>query len=140
MNKSDIRWKQRFNNFVQAFRTLEEAVELAQQRKLSNLEKQGMIQAFEYTHELAWNVLKDYLEEMGHTGLTGSKDSTRLAFKQGLIQLGEAWMEMIKARNQTSHTYKQETANKITQQIRDTFFGVFQEFSKKFTSLCDNNG
>jgi len=106
----DIRWKQRFNNYLRALQTLTEAVELAQTRDLSNLEEQGMIQGFEFTHELAWNVLKDYLEEKGIVGIIGSKDATRLAFKNGLIDDGEAWMDMIKARNLSSHTYNQETA------------------------------
>ena len=71
----DIRWKQRFNNFLKALQTLTEAVELAQQRPLSKLEQQGLIQGFEFTHELAWNVLKDYLEEQGFVGIIGSKNA-----------------------------------------------------------------
>lgn len=63
----DIRWKQRFNNFLQAFQELKDAVVLAKSRELSRLEKQGVIQGFEYTHELSWNVLKDYLNEQGGT-------------------------------------------------------------------------
>ena len=69
----DIRWKQRFNNYLKAFQTLVEAVELARSRELSKLEQQGLIQSFEFTHELAWNVLKDYLEDKGIAGLIGSK-------------------------------------------------------------------
>lgn len=56
----DIRWKQRFSNYINAFEQLQEAVELSRERELSMLEKQGLIQAFEYTHELAWNVMKDF--------------------------------------------------------------------------------
>ena len=64
---ADIRWKQRFNNYSKAFQTLVAAVELSRSRELSELEEQGVIQSFEFTHELAWNVLKDYLEEKGIT-------------------------------------------------------------------------
>ena len=99
-----IRCKQRFNNYLKAFQTLIEAAELAHSRELSKLEQQGLIQSFEFTHELAWNVLKDYLEDKGITGLIGSKDATREAFKNGLIEQGENWMKMIEARNKTSHT------------------------------------
>ncbi|MDD5229043.1 MAG: nucleotidyltransferase substrate binding protein [Methylococcales bacterium] len=95
MNNSnqDIRWKQRFHNYLKAFQTLIEAVELVQIRELSKLEQQG----FEFTHELAWNVLKDYLEHKGFVDLTGSRDATRTAFKNGLIAGGDVWMAMIKA-------------------------------------------
>ena len=113
----DIRWKQRFQNFVSALRTLTQAIELSQQRPLSLLEKQGLIQGFEFTHELAWNVLKDFLEFQGYTEIIGSRDATRLAFQNELIADGEAWMDMIKARNQTSHTYNLNVAERISQDI-----------------------
>lgn len=87
---TDVRWMQRFNNYVQAFRELESAVALAKERVLSKLEKQGLIQGFEYTHELSWNLMKDYLTEQGYTSLIGSKDTTRQAFKSGLVSDGES--------------------------------------------------
>jgi dipeptidase len=65
MKNQDIRWMQRFQNYRQALARLSEAVALSRQRALSELEEQGLIQAFEFTHELAWNVLKDYLEAAG---------------------------------------------------------------------------
>ena len=105
MSDQDIRWIQRFAHYSQAFSQLKEAVELAHTRRLSKLEEQGLIQAFEFTHELAWNTLKDFLEERGAHDLYGSRDATREAFKRGLIENGEAWMDMIKSRNLTSHTY-----------------------------------
>ena len=95
MTTQDIRWIQRYNHFAQAFEQLERAVELSNQRPLTELEEQGMIQAFEYTHELAWNVLKDFLENQGLRNLYGSKDSTREAFKRGLIENGEVRMDII---------------------------------------------
>ena len=131
----DIRWKQRFNNFVRAFRRLDDAVQLKQSRDLSELEEQGLIQAFEFTHELAWNVLKDYLEEQGVVGLIASKDSTREAFKLGLIEDGDVWMEMIKLRNLTSHTYDEQVAEKVSSAIVKQFYPAFVQFSKKFTAL-----
>src|SRR6266576_2628990 len=101
----DIRWRQRLQSFRKAFGQLSKAAIVAGQRELSDLEQQGLIQAFEFTHELAWNVLKDFLEFRGTINLYGSKDATREAFTAGLIEDGEAWMAMIKSRNQTSHTY-----------------------------------
>ena len=58
--ENDIRWQQRFSNFQKALEQLEKAINLSEERELSNLEKQGLIQAFEFTHELSWNVMKDF--------------------------------------------------------------------------------
>ena len=135
MSDQDIRWIQRFAHFSQAFSQLKEAVELAQVRKLSKLEEQGLIQAFECTHELAWNTLKDFLEERGAHNLYGSKDTTREAFKRGLIENGEAWMEMITSRNLTSHTYNEGTAAQIASAILETYFSEFAVLQDKMESL-----
>ncbi len=125
MNTPDIRWIQRLDHFAKAFSQLKEAVELSQQRRLSRLEEQGLIQAFEYTHELAWNTLKDFLENRGVRNLYGSKDATREAFRSGLIENGDAWMEMIKSRNLTTHTYDETTASKIAAAILDSYYAEF---------------
>src|SRR3990167_1523928 len=114
--KDDLRWKQRFSNYKKALAQLEKFIA---QGKLNELEEHGLIQAFEYTHELAWNVLRDYLIEQGHINLYGSRDATREAFKLDLIHDGETWMEMIKDRNRTSHTYNQKTANQIVVNIKE---------------------
>jgi nucleotidyltransferase substrate binding protein (TIGR01987 family) len=132
----DIRWKQRFHNFQKALQTLRQAAELAAQRQLSELEKQGLVQGFEFTHELGWNVLKDYLEEQGVAGLIGSKNAARAAFKNGLIEDGEVWMEMIRARNLSSHTYNQETAEELVEAILHRFHPVFEELARKFNLLA----
>ncbi len=81
MSEQDIRWQQRFNNYTKALAQLRDAVTLAQQRSLSKLEQQDLIQGFEFTHELAWKTLKDFLEHRGVLDLYGSKDATRQAFK-----------------------------------------------------------
>jgi len=133
----DIRWKQRFNNFLRAFQTLSRAVALAEQRELSELEEQGLIQGFEFTHELAWNLLKDYLEDKGIIGLIGSKDASRSAFKQGLIEEGEVWMDMIKARNLSSHTYNQEIAEDIVENILQRFYPAFENLAQKMNAFLD---
>lgn len=125
MNQQDIRWKQRFANFEKALLQLENAVELSGQRQLSNLEKQGVIQAFEFTHELAWNVLKDYLEDQGNQNVKGSKDATREAFKVALIADGEQWMAMIQSRNISSHTYDERVAEQLVSVIIKHYFPLF---------------
>ena len=125
MNHQDIRWQQRFSNYKKALLQLQNAVELNGQRALSNLEKQGVIQAFEFTHELAWNVLKDYLEDQGNQNVKGSKDATREAFKVALIADGEQWMAMILSRNISSHTYDERTADQLVSVIIKQYFPLF---------------
>jgi nucleotidyltransferase substrate binding protein (TIGR01987 family) len=134
-HSQDVRWKQRFQNYRLALARLTEAVDLARQRGLSDLEKQGLVQAFEFTHEMAWNVLKDYLEEQGFKGVIGSKGATRQAFKDGLIEDGEIWMEMIQARNQTSHTYNLDVAERIVRDVLGRFHPAFVTMEKRFLKL-----
>lgn len=136
----DVRWKQRFGNFSKAFTSLRKAVELSQERPLSELEQQGLIQGFEFTHELAWNVLKDYLEAKGISGLIGSRDATRSAFKNGLIQDGDAWMDMIKSRNLTSHAYDPEIADRIALEIRTRFHAVLERMASDFAERAKEDG
>lgn len=136
----DIRWKQRFDNFGRAFQALRRAVELARQRELSELEKQGLVQGFEFTHELAWNVLKDYLEEQGVTGIIGSKNAVRAAFRNGLVEDGEAWMAMITSRNLSSHTYNQEIADEIVDNVLTRFYPAFERMAHTFAALAEKDG
>lgn len=140
MTALDIRWIQRFKHFAKAFSQLKEAVQLAQQRPLSKLEEQGLIQAFEFTHELAWNTLKDFLESRGVQNLYGSRDATREAFKTGLIVNGETWMGMINSRNLTSYTYDEATAAQIVAAIRQDYFAEFEALRVKLDELKQEEG
>ena len=135
MNYSDIRWRQRFQNFNKALDQLSAAAALAQQRPLSDLERQGLIQAFEFTHELAWNTMMDFLKERGADNLFGSRDATRQAFAAGLIENGEVWMAMIQSRNQTTHTYDQSTAAQIAGAITASYLVEFKTFQRRFREL-----
>ena len=131
----DIRWKQRFSNYKKALAQLTKFID---QDELNELEKQGLIKVFEYTHELAWNLLKDYLQDQGIQNITGSKDSVREAFKVGLIEDGESWMDMIKDRNQTVHTYNESTAEAIATNIQTRFFALFVTLCEKMQVLNDD--
>jgi len=133
----DIRWQQRFNNFTKALAQLGEAVALAQERPLSKLEEQGLIQGFEFTHELAWKTLKDFLENRGIQDLYGSKDATRHAFKVGLIEKGQIWMNMIQSRNLTSHTYNEAIAAQISAAILGDYFSEFEALHNKLAGLIE---
>jgi len=130
----DVRWKQRFDNFQRALHQLTLAIQLKQQRPLSDLEQQGLIQGFEFTHELAWNVLKDYLEMEGIQGLVGSRSTAREAFKRGLVRDGEVWMDMIEKRNLSSHTYNQAVADTLAAAIVDRYYQAFLELQQRFVA------
>lgn len=127
----DMRWHQRLENYSKALGQLEMAVTLSKERELSDLEEQGLIQAFEFTHELSWNLLKDYLIFQGNSSITGSRDATREAFRLGLISDGENWMEMIKSRNQSSHTYNEGIAEEISSKITENYYQLFKELEEK---------
>jgi len=127
MSTQDVRWIQRFNHFAKALGQLRKFIKKG---KLNELEEQGLIQAFEYTYELAWNTLKDYLEEQGETEIFGSRDALRLAFQRGLIEDGETWMDMITSRTLTSHTYNEDVARQISS-------AVFQQYFPQFVKLHD---
>jgi nucleotidyltransferase substrate binding protein (TIGR01987 family) len=135
----DVRWQQRFGNFKQALAQLLGAAELARDRPLSKLEQLGLLQVFQFTHELAWNTLKDFLEPTGITNLYGSVNATRAAFAAGLIENGEAWMEMIKDRNLTTHTYDERTADKISSSILSSYVSEFRQFQRRFAELEKEN-
>ena len=110
----DIRWLQRFSNYRRACELLSEAASL---KSMTNLEIEGMIQRFEYTFELAWKTMKDYLEDKGFTEIVGSRDAIRLAFSNGIITDGEVWMEMLADRNLTTQLYDEDKANRIANDI-----------------------
>ena len=135
MNVRLIRWKQRLANYRRAFQQLSAAVDLADTRPLSELERQGLIQAFEFTHELAWSVMKDYFAYQGNTAITGSRDAAREAFNKGLVEDGEAWTEMIQSRTQTAHTYNERVAVEIATRITSRYRRLFRQFLERMEAL-----
>lgn len=137
--KKDIRWIQRFNNFKRSLKQLDDAMALMEERELSNLEKQGVIQAFEYNYELAWNVLKDFYEYQGDQDIQGSRDAIRTAFKRGLIVNGEVWMSMIKSWAMTSHTYREDIAKEILQDIVNLYYQEFVSLKERLLKFVDKN-
>jgi nucleotidyltransferase substrate binding protein (TIGR01987 family) len=129
----DIRWKQRFQNYKKALNTIKNA--LAESRTLSALEKQGLIKGFEFTFELAWNLMKDYLEEQGITDIIGSKNAIRHALHNGLIEDGQVWMDMVKSRNISTKTYDEATAEELLEKITKSFYGAFAMLEGKMELL-----
>lgn len=128
MNDPDTRWKQRHNSFTKALRRLTNAVGLARTRDLSELEEQGLIQAFEYTHEMAWNVMKDYAHYQGNSSVAGSRDATREAFSLQLISDGKGWMDMIGSHNKALLSYEEDVTREIVSAVVNKYLPLFQEF------------
>jgi nucleotidyltransferase substrate binding protein (TIGR01987 family) len=141
----DIRWQQRFSNFNKAVLKLEESVNYIKHNYINKedeletenlgnvveeLIKEGLIQRFEYTHELAWNVMKDYAFFQGNSTVGGSRDATREAFNLQIIENAAIWMDMIQSRNKTSHTYNEEIANEIFDKIINDYFQLFLNFQE----------
>ena len=122
MANKDIRWKQRFTNFSKALAQLQKFIDKGD---LNELEEQGLIQAFEYTYELAWHIIKDYYEYQGVTNIQGSRDAFSMASTRGLVKDGAAWMSMIASRIKTVHTYDEELANEIASAIVKDYHPLF---------------
>lgn len=122
---NEKRWKQRFANFKRAFRLLEEAIKNIE--NLNMLEKEGLIQRYEYVFELALKTLKDYLENKGFNSVNSPKSAIRQAFKNEIISDGEIWMEALNIRNITVHTYDESTLNEAIKFI-ELFYKNLKEF------------
>ncbi|MCL2844109.1 MAG: nucleotidyltransferase substrate binding protein [Chitinivibrionia bacterium] len=133
----DIRWEQRFNNYKKALARLSQAIEVvSDEENLTNsataiVLKSGLIQTFEFTMELSWNVMKDYLTDDGVKNILGSKDAIRHSFSYGLIEDAQQWIDMLKDRNLISHTYDEEVADKLANDIINKYHSLFVALAKK---------
>jgi len=132
--EQDIRWKQRFVNFEKAFLQLKQAVD-SYDNHAEAIIKEGIIQRFEFTHELAWKVMKDFLEYEGYQNITGSRSATRGFFNLDLIKEGQVWMDMIESRNKTVHTYHENILEQEYSKVVGVYFLSFSEFYKKMKTF-----
>ncbi|MCD8101359.1 MAG: nucleotidyltransferase substrate binding protein [Alistipes sp.] len=149
MDNQDIRWEQRFSNFRKAFNKLSEAVKiLGESRKMEGsasveliedeMLQESLVKRFEYTHELAWKVMKDYADYQGKFDIKGARDATREAFSMNLIADGNLWMDMIKSRNLTVHTYDEGTVHLICGKIMEEYYPAFCQFDERMSELTVN--
>ncbi|MBD3755877.1 MAG: nucleotidyltransferase substrate binding protein [Gammaproteobacteria bacterium] len=128
--ESDIRWQQRYQNYLKALGQLSDAL-TKYDETAEALIKEGILQRFEFTHELAWKVMKDYLEYEGHQGLTGSRSASRLAFSLGLVDEGQVWMDMIESRNRTLHTYDERVLEQEFAKVQNNYAPALKQFAQK---------
>jgi len=126
----DIRWKQRFENFSKAVGQLKEFIE---KPELNKFEKQGLIQCFEYTFELAWKTMKDYLEAQGFT-VKSPRDTIQTSFQIELLKDGHSWIDALDKRNLLAHTYDEGRANEAETLIRSKYFPAIQELHTSLSS------
>ncbi len=131
--QQDIRWVQRLDNYKKALKSLLSDIELATARELSDIEKRGLIQAFKYTYELAWNTIKDFYQSIGDAEIQGSRDAFRMAFNRGLVS-NDTLLQAVKSRQLTSHTYNEETADKIYHDVVNSYYDALQELADNLQS------
>lgn len=141
MVQQTIRWQQRFSNYRKDLVKFNQAVELLSKHiehedTVNELLQEGLIQRFEYTHELAWKVMKDYAEYQGYTDIRGSRDAIRKSLEMNLID-DKRWMNTIEDRNLTVHNYDNEIASEIYDNIMNIYAPLFVAFESKMQSLIE---
>jgi nucleotidyltransferase substrate binding protein (TIGR01987 family) len=122
MNKKNIRWRQRFENFIKSLDLLKQAVEI---KEMNEIERGGLIQFFEISFELAWKTMKDYLESEGYL-LKSPREVIKQAFQIELINKGEIWLNALNDRNLIAHTYDEEVSLKLEVLIKTKYFPILQ--------------
>jgi len=126
MENKDIRWIQRFHNYRKALGRLSEAIGLSKERRLSDLEQQGLIQAFEFTFDLAWKTLQDLLRERNRPNCNGGPSTIiTQALADGYITDEKAWKRLKESRGMASHIYDEATADEIAENIVQVYQGLF---------------
>lgn len=134
MMAQDIRWQQRFQNYKKALSQLTQALEQYDETAEA-LIKEGILQRFEFTHELAWKVMKDFLEYEGYQNISGSRSASRLAFSIDLLDDGQVWMDMIESRNRTVHAYDETILEQEFSKVRVLYAPALAAFAIKMNSL-----
>ena len=133
------RWEQKLNSYRKALGRLAEVVNVMKIRQLNDFEVDGLIQRFEFTFELAWKLMKSYADYQGtDKEIMGSRDAIRWAFENKLIEDSDIWMEMIKRRNDTSHTYDEDTAADVVKSVKDSYYQAFVGFYDRMDKLSSH--
>ncbi|MDE0559546.1 nucleotidyltransferase substrate binding protein [Algoriphagus sp. NF] len=134
MKNEDIRWKQRFSNFSKAMRHLENALQISEP---DMVQKAGIIQFFEMSFELAWNMVKDYLEEQGFVDIRSPRGALKKAFEVNLLDNGHDWMDLLQDRNLTAHTYDEQKATEMEKLIQKKYFPILKNLQINFKRKVD---
>ena len=130
------RWEQKLASYTKALRRLAKVVEESKLRELNEFERDSVVQRFEFTHEIAWKLLKSYAEFQGDDTLAGSRDATRWAFENHLITDGQTWMNMVRSRNDTSHVYDEGIADETINQVKEVYYPAMLTLHEKMTTIA----
>ena len=136
-NQKDIRWQQRFSNFEKAYLSLVESQQALEQDQGNSFIQDSLIQRYEYTLELAWKTMKDYLENEGFMNVSSPKKAVRKAFQERMIQDGSAWIKALDDRSKTSHAYNEKMATEVIQSIIEEHIFIFRDFYLYQKKQCD---
>lgn len=131
INNQDVRWKQRFQNYEKAFKRLERAIDVVKRIPDDDLLQSGLVQTYEYTFELAWKTLKDYLEQEGFLPHS-PRETIRQGFQSGYIANAEDWLQALADRNLTTHLYDDEVIARVLKDIFERYFFILQDFYQTF--------
>ncbi|MDA3950571.1 MAG: HI0074 family nucleotidyltransferase substrate-binding subunit [Spirochaeta sp.] len=137
---TDMRWRQRLNSFHQSLENLDVVYQRAQDHELDRVELQALIKSFELSYETGWNLIKDWLEYQGVTGISGSRDAIRKGFNAGLVSNGSGWMDMLQTRNRTAHTYNEGVAREVARLVVDQFYPVLHELASAMDARAAEEG
>ena len=138
-NDNTPRWIERYEKYSRALARLTEVVDESQKRQLNSFEQDSVVMRFEFTHELAWKLMKSYAEYVSMPAMGGSRDAIRQAFALGLIADCKAWLDMTDSRNLTSHIYDEDTAADITDQVVYTYHPLFVDFCDVMAAKIEEN-
>lgn len=134
---TDIRWQQRYSHFSSALALLEEGIQRGA-ASLNPLEKEGLVHPFEFTLELAWKTLKDFLEESGMTLTVATpREVIRTAHTAGLVADGNVWLLMLDHRNLLAHTYDAARFEEALVAITRDYLGALRSLHTFFHSQCN---
>ena len=140
MANSIPRWEQKLQSYHKALNRVAEVVNVMDKRQLNDFEADGLIQRFEFTFELAWKLMKSYAEFQGtDKEIMGSRDAIRWAFENKIISDSGIWMEMVKRRNDTSHTYDEDTAAEVVLRIKSSYYQAFMALYERMRNLASEN-
>ncbi|MEB2778997.1 nucleotidyltransferase substrate binding protein [Algoriphagus persicinus] len=129
MSNEDVRWIQRFANFRKAMNHLENSLQIPHP---DIVQKAGIIHFFEMSFELAWNMVKDYLEEQGFVDIKSPRSALKKAFEMNILENGHAWMDLLQDRNLTAHTYDEQKASDMEQLISNKYFPLLKALLLSF--------
>lgn len=136
ISSQDIRWKQRFQNYEKAFKRLSRAIEVVKSAPDDDLLQSGLVQTYEYTFELAWKTLKDYLTLEGFE-VRSPRETIRQGFQSGYIMNGEDWLQALADRNLTTYIYDDEIIARVLSGIFERYFFLLQDFYISFKEKAD---